>query len=430
MLYDEDPKQNLKEGSEKKEGEHFSFLQETIKPQPLSREKILSQLARIAIYGLIFGAFACFSFFALKPLAGKYFQGDPKTVTIPEDEETQENGGTESTAEQDGAPEELNAFSYNEIMESMYTTAAEAFKSCVSVTASSDTEDWESVSTGIRTNVTGVIAADNGQELLILADHSICADAQGWNVIFADGSNYAATLKKQDKNSGLAVFGVSREEITSDTWTAIKVADLGNSNLVKPGDVVIALGNTFGYADGTGYGIISSNSYKEVFSDGECRILATDIACAENGTGILFNQAGQVIGLISPHIWAERKGTTANAFAVSDLKAAIELLVNGESVPYIGISGTAVTNEIAKQQSMPTGMYVVGVDVDSPAMEAGIQNGDIIQDVNGTAIMNTSTYQKAVLECKTGENVKLKGSRLGAGGYVDIEFTVTIGSQE
>ena len=60
-------------------------------------------------------------------------------------------------------------------------------------------------------------------------------------------------------------FRVSREEITSDTWTAIKVADLGNSNLVKSGDVVIMPGNTFGYADGTGYGIISSNSYKEVF---------------------------------------------------------------------------------------------------------------------------------------------------------------------
>ena len=79
------------------------------------------------------------------------------------------------------------------------------------------------------------------------------------------------------------------------------------------------------------------------------------------------------------------------------------MLINGESVPYIGISGTAVTNEIAKQQSMPTGMYVVEVDVDSPAMEAGIQNGDIIQDVNGTAIMNTSTYQNEAL---LGNNVR------------------------
>ena len=106
------------------------------------------------------------------------------------------------------------------------------------------------------------------------------------------------------------------------------------------------------------------------------------------------------------------------------------MLVNGESVPYIGISGTAVTDEIAQQQSMPSGMYVVQVDADSPAMAAGIQSGDVIQEISGTEVMNTSTYEKAVLECKTGENVKLKGSRLGADGYVDIEFTVTVGSQE
>ena len=80
MPYDEDPKQSPKEGSGKKEEEPFSFLQETIKPKPLSREKILSQLARIAIYGLIFGVFACFGFFALKPWIGKHFQGDPRPL--------------------------------------------------------------------------------------------------------------------------------------------------------------------------------------------------------------------------------------------------------------------------------------------------------------------------------------------------------------
>lgn len=429
MPYDEDPKQSPKEGSGKKEEEPFSFLQETIKPKPLSREKILSQLARIAIYGLIFGVFACFGFFALKPWIGKHFQGDPKTVTIPEDEEAKENEEAEANEEQVNATG-LSALSYEEMMESMYETASEAYKGVVSVTASSNTEDWESTATGLRTSVTGVIVADNGQELLILADNSICAEAQGWYVVFADGNRYSASLKKQDKNSGLAVFGVVRDNITDTTWNAVKVAELGNSNLSKPGDVVIALGNTFGYADGTGYGIISSNSYKEIFSDGECQVLATDIAASEDGTGILFNQEGQVIGLISPNIWEEKEGATANAFAISDLKAAIELLVNGESVPYIGISGTAVTNEIAQQQSMPSGMYVVQVDADSPAMAAGIQSGDVIQEISGTEVMNTSTYEKAVLECKTGENVKLKGSRLGADGYVDIEFTVTVGSQE
>ena len=76
----------------------------------------------------------------------------------------------------------------------------------------------------------------------------------------------------------LAVFAVARDQISDKTWSEIRVAELGNSNISVAGDVVIALGGTFGYAEGTGYGIISSNNYKEVFSDGECEVIATDIS--------------------------------------------------------------------------------------------------------------------------------------------------------
>ena len=74
MLYDEDPKQNLKEGSEKKRENIFLFLQETIKPQPLSREKILSQLARIAIYGLILALLPALVFLRLNRWRGNIFR--------------------------------------------------------------------------------------------------------------------------------------------------------------------------------------------------------------------------------------------------------------------------------------------------------------------------------------------------------------------
>ena len=114
MPYDEDPRMSQEQGSDgnekplpnRKEGEpeesereeKYSFLQETIKPKPISREKLIKQFVRTAIYGVILGGFACLGFFALKPLAQSWFRGDPKTVTIPEDEESSE--------EQDDAAEE------------------------------------------------------------------------------------------------------------------------------------------------------------------------------------------------------------------------------------------------------------------------------------------------------------------------------------
>lgn len=434
MPYEQDPKpeknqeetHNADERDSEKE-ESFSFLQETIKPKPVSREKILIQLSRVAIYGLIFGFFACCGFFALKPWAEDTFQKDAETVTIPEDEEQEQ---------QEEIPEEeaeepvlvLNADSYKEIMDSLYDIAEEAEKSVVSVRAVGN-GDWLEDSEGKR-SVTGLYAADNGRELLILADNSVCRDASEWIVTFADHSDYKASLVKQDKVRGLAVFAVERSGITPGTWSGIRAATLGNSNLAVQGDVVIALGNLSGYEGGLGYGVISSKEHTVSFADGKCGLIATDIAASSDGTGVLFNQSGEVLGLIKANTWESIESNTANALAVSDLKSVMEILLNGESVPYIGVLGTAVTEEISEEQQIPTGIYVTQVQADSPAMAAGIQNGDILQQVSGSDVVGIASYEKAVLGCKVGDSIKIKGQRRGANGYVDIDFTVTVGSQE
>lgn len=412
------------EGSDEKK---YSFLQETIKPKPISREQFVKQLARFAVYGVILGVFACLGFFALKPWIQDRFRGDLKTVTIPEDEEPEEDGS--GTAQEDAVPA-ANADSYEEMMASMNERAAEARKGIVSVEPAKTEADWKEEMTGISTGATGVITADNGQDLLILADSSVCEETSEWTVTFQDGKKYSATLKKQDKNNGLAVFSVPRRDIANSTWSAIKVSTLGNSNLVTQGDTVMALGNIFGYADGMGYGMVSSTDYKETFFDGECDILATNIPAESQGTGVLFNMEGEVIGLIPETVWDDSASSMVNAYAISDLKPIIEFLANGESVPYIGVYGTTVTAQLKEEQGMPTGVYVVDVDPDSPAMAAGIQSGDIIYAVGNENIVNLGSYQSAVLKMKAGQQVMFEGRRIGAEGYVDVDYTVTVGSRE
>lgn len=429
MPYDEDPKQKPEKGLEEQKEEQFSFLQETIKPKPVTRRKILTQLARVGIYGLIFGTFACLGFFALKPWAQTRFQGDPKTVTIPEDEVQETEPAKDAQTETVQTPV-LDAESYKEIMKSVYEIAKEANKSVVSVQAEQEDAAFMAVGSGTENSTAGLIVADNGQELLVLCDNAVCADTKKWTVTFADNSQYGANLKKQDDNSGFAVFAIPRVKLTKTTWNNIEVATLGNSNLVTKGDVTIALGNTFGYADGVGYGIISSNEYVEILADGQRRVLATDIPAAVNGTGILYNLSGEVIGIIKPDVWEETGTNTAKALAISDLKAMIQLLVNGESVPYVGIYGTTINEALAEKQEMPTGIYVTQVKPDSPAMAAGIQNGDVLKEISGEKLSNTLSYEKAVLDCKVGQTVKIKGQRRGAGGYVDIDFNVVVGSKE
>lgn len=437
MLYDDNPKdkpdeelgEQKEEQTEEQTEEQFSFLQETIKPKPVTRRKILMQLVRVGIYGLIFGTFACLGFFAFKPWVQGKFQGNPKTVTIPEDKEPDTKHAEKTKPEPAAAPA-LDVNSFKDIMKSVYGTAKEANKCVVSIQPVKEDAALSSEGSGTEDGAAGIIVADNGQELLMLCENSVCTDAKKWQATFADGSQYGVSLKKQDKNSGLAVFALSRTKIEASTWNDIEVAILGNSNLVTKGDVVIASGNMFGYADGVSYGIISSNEYQETLADGRRRILATDIPAESSGTGILFNMSGEVIGIIKPGIWNETNSNTAKAVSISDLKATIEFLVNNESVPYIGVYGTTISDEIAKAQNMPAGIYVTQVEPDSPAMSAGIQNGDILQAADGKTLANIMSYEEAVLDSRVGQTLKIKGKRRGANGYVDIDFTVVIGSKE
>lgn len=420
------PEDRPDEGSEEKK---YSFLQETIKPKPISRKQLGRQLARFAIYGIVLGVFSCVGFYALRPWAQNWFRGDLKTVTIPEDEEPSEE--TQNTQDEEAVEEPVvDAESYEQIMDSMEERADEAYKGLVSVEPVSADANWDARMTGINRSTTGIIAADNGQEILILTDAEICSGASEWNVVFQDGSRYATTLKKKDENSGLAVFSVSRGNITDTTWSAIKVSVLGNSNLITQGDPVLALGNMFGYAGGASFGMVSSVDYKTAFYDGECDVIATDIPASQGGAGVLFNMDGEVIGLISDSVWEGKETSVANAYAISDLKTIIEFLANGEAVPYIGVHVTTVTTELQESQGMPAGVYVVDVDADSPAMAAGIQSGDIICQVARQDTTTISAFQRGVWETSAGQEIIIQGKRLGAEGYVDVQFTATVGSRE
>ena len=405
------------EQSEKKES--FAFLEETIKPKKISRQQGMKQLIRIAICGLVLGGSACLGFFALRPLAQHLFPEKTQVVTIQEDNQSEEDlaeGG--DTTEQNDAQNQQE-ISYVQMMSKAYEKALTAKKSVVSVTKGAEQENWNAEATGIDESVSGVIVADNGPEILILSYASICEDAKD-----------KASLKKKDKNSGFAIFAVDKKSLSDATWSASSVASLGNSNLTEQGDVIFALGNIFGYAGGSGYGIVSSSNYKEIGRDGEYSVIATDMSSASDGTGILFNLDGEVIGMISSDIWKDRGIRTANAYAISDLKLVIQLLANGASVPYIGVSGTAVTSGIQEEEGMPSGIYVIDVAADSPAMAAGIQSGDVICSVNGEKIVSMSAYRKLMLTWKVGDQIKVEGKRRGSEGYVDIKFDVTIESKE
>ena len=213
MPWNEDPKEKSpKDLNEEQKEDSFSFLQETIKPEPITGKQVRKQLLKLAVYGIVVGAFACLGFYALNPWVQNLFPGSPKTVTIPEDSE-ETHPEEDEAQEQDSQEKNLRAEDYEAMMQSVYQIAAEAAKSVVTVRGEQDAANLTKDVNNEDMGCTGLIAADNGQELLILSNNSVCGESTVWNVQFSDGSTCEASLKKQDKNSHLAVFGVRRKHV-------------------------------------------------------------------------------------------------------------------------------------------------------------------------------------------------------------------------
>ena len=407
----------------------YSFMQEMIKDEAGGKRKIRNDIWRTAGLGLVFGIVASFSFCAVKPWMENRFQKDPQQVTIPEEEEEEEGAETEKPEETEVIEPVLDTDSYRKMQKAVSAVAVDAEKSVVEITGITDDQAWMTEAYDHSGSVSGLIVADNGRELLILGKISPVKGAGEIRVTFSDGATCTADILMEDSSLDLGVYSVVRSVIPESTWAQIKTAVLGSSTTAQKGDPVIVLGRQFGYAGSMGFGTMSSNKNTIETADGRYHLICTDIAGAIGGTGVIVNLNGEIIGMIDQSISEGEGMNLVTGYGISDLKKNIELLSNGQAVPYIGIRGLDVTSDM-EDQGIPKGVYVREVETDSPAMAAGIQSGDVITKIDGMKVASLSAYHATLMDEKSGIKIKVEGMRQGADGYVDIEFTVMIGSSK
>ncbi|MCR5790271.1 MAG: PDZ domain-containing protein [Lachnospiraceae bacterium] len=360
----------------------------------------------------------------------KASQEDEKTP-LPESEEPEQtavvtvSGKTPEAA----APMEkqLEINDYTLLYQKIGDVAEDAKKAMVTVTGVFSDSDWFQSSYESRNQTAGLILADNGKELLILARTSVVKDADSILVTFCDGKRYPASLKKSDNNVNLSVVAVELELMDEDTREAYEMAELGSSSAKNiKGCPVIAIGDPQGVSDSIAIGQITSNSIVVDKADSNVSILTTDIYGSTNASGVLCDFDGKVLGIIC------HDGTTADTknlirgYSISDLKTSIEKILNGQDLAYLGIQGTDVTDEISDLYGIPKGAYVKQVVPDSPAMKAGIQNGDVIVKMGTNDITSFSDYRDAILRSQPKDISTVTVKRLGKEEYVDISYEIVL----
>lgn len=426
------------------------FIKEKIKEKPVNKRKLMMKVILTVVLAILFGTVAAVAYVTMVHYASeKMYPSQPDIVNIPDDVAISDN--TASADEALSANEasgnsaqgeepaqtvinnitkvvQITPAGYEQLYASLHDTAVNAEKSLVNVTGMSSDTDWFANTYENTDQSAGLIIADNGKELLILTDSSIVEGAETISIEFCNGTTAKAETKKSDPNTGLEIVGVPLEAISGNTINEIQMADLGNSASAQlVGSPVIAIGSPLGMYGSEAYGLITSTTKNEQLIDTNAHLITTDIYGSKSASGVIINYSGQVLGLITDSYSADDTANIITTYAISDMKETIEKLANGQDKAYLGIYGTDVTSEAMTELNIPEGAYVTKTDISSPAMNAGIQSGDVITKFGTTEIKDFDDYKEVISKSQPEDETVITVKRYAKGEYTEMTFDVTLG---
>lgn len=264
---------------------------------------------------------------------------------------------------------------------------------------------------------TGFIITNDG---LILTNKHVVSDSTAkYTVVTTDGKSYDATVQSLDPVYDLAVIKIDAKNLP--------VVELGNSDDLKVGQWVVAIGNALGRFENTvSAGVISAKDRSIEASDSSggstesiSNLLQTDAAInSGNSGGPLVNLKGQVVGINT----AVASGAQSIGFSIpiNQAKSAIDSIKSTGKIvrPYLGVRYLPITPDIAKSASLPvdygaliksgTSITQLAVVPGSPADKAGLVENDIILEINGEKIDQNNSLLKLIQQYKVGDEIELK----------------------
>ena len=298
------------------------------------------------------------------------------------------------------------------------------------------TFQYESESCG-----SGIIVGENDTELLICTNNHVVEGARELTVSFIDESSYQAQIKGTDPSNDLAVVAVNLEDIDQDTLSQIKIAKLGDSDEMRVGEQVVAIGNALGYGQSVTTGIVSAKERTIDVQEGRSiysyeDLIQTDAAINPgNSGGALLNMNGELIGINSAKASSSGVEGMGYAIPVSKAQPILEKLMNRETrnmvdedeAAYMGISGEGVSSEAVQLYNVPAGIYLTQVAEDSPAAKAGLQVGDIITAFDDVQVTTMDELKDRLQYYKGGETVEMKVQSAANGAYTEKTVSITLG---
>lgn len=407
------------------------FVREQIKEKPKNYKHIWMRLCTAALCGVVFALALCFTLLFLMPMLHRQWEksvveevteGTQQPVATEETEATQVQESTQIQVQK----EPFSLKDYQKVQSELYAIGNQANHSIVTITSVVSDTDWFNNPYEREGQGSGAIIGDKSGKLLILTEKKVIKNASEINVTFSNDVVAPATLMKYDGNTGLAVLTVDKKDIEESALASSKVIEMGSANTVHKGSIVIALGSPLGTNDSILIGNITATNNEISTLDSNYSVYTTDIVANKNGSGILINMDGELVGVVMQD-YNTASSSTLTAVGISELKPVMELLFADRNVPYVGVYASTVTDKIAEKYGIPKGVYVKEVAMDSPAMDAGLQSGDVILKIAGEEVASVGAFSSVVLGLTPDESYQVIIMREGTGGYKKISCEVKAG---
>ena len=422
------------------------------KKNPKNSKKLAKKIGAITLSAVLFGSVAAGSFQAVN-----YFSPFSKT-TGSSDSTASNNSSSTSLLKTTAVSGSSNTGSLDV---SDITTSA--MPSIVAITNKSvqEVQDYFSQfgfsgqgqpqTQETESQGSGIIIGKNDSELLMVTNNHVVEGADTLSVCFIDNQVYEAAIKGTDPENDLAVIAVPLDSISDDTMSKIAVASIGDSDSLKVGEQVVAIGNALGYGQSVTTGIVSavnrtlssnssdtqdSNSSSDDSSS--ATYIQTDAAINPgNSGGALLNMNGEVIGINSAKLASTEVEGMGYAIPISRVSDIIDNLMNqttrtkvdSDKQGTIGIKGINVTSDVQEKYNLPEGIYVSEVTSGSAAEKAGITSGSVITKFDGKSVTDIESLQDLLQYYKAGETVELTLQVPDSDSYKEKTVSITLGSK-
>lgn len=410
----------------KASSENYSFIKETIKEQPTDRKRLAGKFLTAAVCGVIFGACAAGTMALIVPKALERFGTAPDqkaVVTLTPSVKAEQVTPTPEATEQEKTS--ASTAWQNDLSDGMSQIAEEPRRALVRISAAGEDSDLLDDSFLEYGDEEGFVFLKNSEAFYILTVSDQMQEADKFTVTFSDGAVTDGILCKKDLRTGFFVIKVPFTSVDEETQEKIPAAPLVAADDMKQTESVIAIGSPSGDYDSLMGGTITSVTGTLKVADEEYGMLTTDMVGSEEGGGILLNSSGEVVGII----WNQEEDRTnvIRAVETAQLRPLLESMANGEDICYIGIMGATISSYQSENLDVPRGVYVDAVDEDSPAMTAGIQNGDILHALDGQEVQSMEEYASVLQGLNKGTRTTVNVYRKNPfGEYEDVQLKVTI----